>query len=172
MVAEAGEAMRVLVIFSDGEEAYSKDNVARTVQAATERNIRLYPVLLHNPLEEPKRAAGRHASDGGVSESGRGVRADRNTAALARPNFAANQQHAIFLGLGRETGGSEYIRHAPGKDVINDVLKKVARELESTYVAGYYPQVPPGEKREHSVQAGLVSKARGKLRGAARKAVY
>ncbi len=162
MASQKGEAIRTMVIFSDGEEPSSKDNIAQTVQVAAERNIRLYPVLLHNPLEDQGRRAG---------QSGYGTNAGRNTAVVGRPNTARDQQHAMFLSLAQGTGGADYMRQSPGNDVINDVLRKVALQLESTWVAGYYPEAS-SEKREHSVQVRLLSGDRRKLLGGTRTVVY
>lgn len=157
MMSGRAGAVRQMIIFSDGETPFSQANVDRTVQVANERNIRLYPVLLHNPLSEPK--------DG--SHRGHGARGPL----LPPVKPALDQQHGAFLRLAGETGGAEYLRLSPGSDVINDVLKNVMIELEATYVAGYYPK-PDGGQRPHSVQVRLVSGSRGKLRGGARKIVY
>ena len=75
-----------------------------------------------------------------------------------------------FLELAGATGGKQ-IKGFMGTDVLPAVLKSVAIEIRSDYLAGFYVPAEGGRKR-HDVQVVLRSKDKGRVYGGSRTIVY
>jgi hypothetical protein len=85
------------------------------------------------------------------------------------PMGAAESVHD-FLGLAPATGGREF-KAFMGIDVLPSILKAVAGEVRSGYIAGFYVPASGGKKR-HQIEVVLRAKDRGRLYGGSRTIVY
>jgi len=87
----------------------------------------------------------------------------------ATPASAAESVHD-FMALAGETGGKEF-QGFMGMDVPSLVLKAVAGEMRTSYIAGLYVPASDAKKR-HQVEVVLRSRDRGKLYGGTRILVH
>jgi VWFA-related protein len=71
-----------------------------------------------------------------------------------------------FMNLASSTGGREF-QGLMGADVLPSILKALAGEIRSGYVAGFYVPVSGGQKR-HKIEVVLRSKDQGRLYGGSR----
>lgn len=75
-----------------------------------------------------------------------------------------------FLSLASATGGRTF-QGFMGTDVLPNILKSLAREIRSDYIAGFY--VPSsGDQKRHHIEVVLRSKDRGRLYGGSRTLVH
>jgi VWFA-related protein len=134
-----GNAVRMMVVFSDGESAYRGDALRgpEAVNAALETGTAIYPALLL-------------------------------TGGLARAKESVSVQK--FLELAERTGGRSF--SGPMDDrIVPSILQSMAAEIQSSYVAGYYPRASDA-KSQHVVQVGLTNKERGEINGGMRILVH
>jgi VWFA-related protein len=73
----------------------------------------------------------------------------------------------MFDSLGPQTGGRSFRGRLSLDDTFPELLRWVATEIRSTYVAGYYPSTAGGTK-QHKAQVVLASKDRGQVIGGTR----
>ena len=71
-----------------------------------------------------------------------------------------------FMNLASATGGRE-LQGLMGVDVLPSILKALAREIRSGYIAGFYVPVS-GEQKRHKIEVVLRSKDQGRLYGGSR----
>jgi hypothetical protein len=75
-----------------------------------------------------------------------------------------------FIDLAERTGGHEY-RGPMNDEIVPSILKSMALEIQSSYVAGYYPQASDS-KSKHVVQVGLRNHERGEISGGTRILIH
>jgi hypothetical protein len=133
--------IRMLVIFSDGESAWPGDE--NRVAEATRVAEESGTVIF--PVMLNKSAAADHSMD------------------------SADSIHD-FMNLAASTGGKGF-QGFMGTDVLPSVLKSLASEIRSEYVAGFYVPVS-GEAKRHRIEVVLRSKDQGRLYGGSRTLVH
>jgi VWFA-related protein len=109
MTAGGHDALRILVVFSDGESTRTGDESRDTEAAAAARElgVAVYPVLLSRP----------------------------GAAATMERQIVSVQK---FVDLARSTGGESTVT-LDGEEVLPRVLRAVASRVQFEYVAGYHP---------------------------------
>jgi VWFA-related protein len=75
-----------------------------------------------------------------------------------------------FMGLASATGGKEF-QGLMGADVLPTVLKSVAGEIRSEYIAGFYVPIT-GQQKRHQIEVVLRSKDQGRLYGGSRILIH
>lgn len=159
VAASGGNAVRMLVIFSDGESTARGDDIRdeEAIQAALDRGIALYPVTLSNSLAgaAPVRST-----------------APPDPAGAVYSNWPMRRAASInkFEQLAAATGGMKF-EAISNADVLPAILKKMARHIQYDYVAGFYPPSSGGTAR-HKVEVVLRAKDRGRILGGTRTVVH
>ncbi|MGA3099065.1 MAG: tetratricopeptide repeat protein [Bryobacteraceae bacterium] len=141
--ANGGAAVRMMVIFSDGQADY--DDVGRfedAVGAAQELGIALYPVLLRSRSAD-------------LDDIGSGI-----------PAFVWESMDK-YRDLGNRTGGVSFTVLATG-GVLPAILGAIAQHIRYDYVAGFYPPASGATRKRHTVEVSLRSGRKGKLTGGKR----
>jgi VWFA-related protein len=132
------EAVRMIVPVSDGLPFGDGGTPASTVNAAKRAGIALYPALIYSL---------RSRGTGRASEW---------------------QEQLEFLGTAAQTGGRAFeFGGTSADDLMEQILKGIATEIRTEYVAGYYP-ASTGTPRVHKVQVVLKDATRGRIVGGAR----
>ncbi len=158
--AASGEsAVRILVIFSDGESTTPGDDGrdGEAIQAAQDRGIALYPVTLSNSL------AGEIGHRMGPNYDPIG---NTSTSWEMRREVSVNK----FQLLAAATGGLKFDM-VSNADAVSSILKKMASQIQYDYVAGFYPSSSGWTKRRN-VEVVLRDKDRGRIVGGTRSVVH
>ncbi len=145
-------ALRLLVVFSDGESTTPGDQgaIGSVVQAAQRAGVAIYPVQLSAIPPASQAPRPRPTARNGS------VRAQT----LASEALDARVSVAAFQRL-EQTGGKGFVK-VPNASVLPSVLQTIAGTLRETYVAGYTPQA--GEApRERRVRVTLRDASAGKV---------
>jgi Ca-activated chloride channel family protein len=153
--AAPGDAVRIIVVISDGIATPELAKADDAVAAARAGGIPVFPVLVN-----------AHPSQGvGLVAVGRLV-----TAAGAVSSIEILQ--SAFTALGGATGGRafEFKGRGPG-DLVHRILTHIAGEIRDEYVAGYNP-THNGQHTKHRVEIVLKNANRGNLVGGIRDVEY
>jgi len=157
--ASGAAAVRMLVIFSDGESTTPGDDIrdGEAIQAAQDRGVALYPVTLSNTMagEMPDHYTGPPNPSRDVYSSW----PMRRVGSINR-----------FKQLARATGGMQF-EAISNADVLASILKRMARQIQFDYVAGFYPPNSGGTTR-HKVEVVLRDKSRGQVLGGTRTVIH
>ena len=133
--ANGGAAVRMMVIFSDGQADYDDiGGYGGAVDAAKRLGIALYPVLL--PSAEAPGSFG-----------------DRLSESMEK-----------FQELGSRTGGESFAV-ADTKGLLPTILSAIAQRIRYDYVAGFYPSTPGATRKRRNVEVSLRSSAKGQITG-------
>lgn len=153
-------ALRMLVVFSDGESTTPGDQgaIGSVLHAAQRAGVAIYPVQLSAILSANQAPRPRPAARNG------GVRAQR----LASEALDARVSVAAFQRL-EQTGGKGFVKETNAR-VLPSVLHTIAGTLRETYVAGYTAQAGAAP-RERKVRVPLRDAALGKVIGGTRLVV-
>ncbi|MGD1094379.1 MAG: VWA domain-containing protein [Bryobacteraceae bacterium] len=141
--------VRMLVIFSDGQStsANDVDQVVAATRLANQSGTALFPVMIGElPMADKEVRLTRYPIASSISD---------------------------FLKLAPSTGGKILagFTEGGGGPSLPFVLKSLANEIRSDYVAGFYlPR--SGEQKPHKIEVVLRSKDRGRLDGANRIIVH
>ena len=152
-------AIRILVVFSDGETNKERDseNGERVARLAREAGVAIYPVFTGPPMDMRQPVAARRSTSGGMNELSGAAR--RMTVASAAAEFARLTQ----------TGGRSFTK-VNGADLLPLLLGEISKTVKESYVAGYQPAA--GEKvRARRVQVALRDAERGLVIGGSRTVV-
>ena len=142
-------AIRILVVFSDGETNPNRDSEtkASVERLAREAGVAIYPVFTGAPMNMDQPRGGH-----------------RGGAFRMRLAFSA----ADFQRLA-DTGGRSFTK-INGADLLPRLLGEIAKTVKESYVAGYQPAA--GEKaRARKVQVALRDPERGSVIGGSRTVV-
>ena len=142
-------AIRILVVFSDGETNRDRDSATKeTVErSAREAGVAIYPVFTGPPIRMAQPRGGHNGS-------------------LFRMTLAYSA--ADFQRLA-DTGGRSFTK-VNGADLLPLLLGEIAKTVKESYVAGYQPV--EGEKaRARQVQVALRDPERGMVIGGSRTVV-
>jgi VWFA-related protein len=151
-----GDAIRMVVIFSDGEAnpRADSDSSDKTVGDAQELGVALYPVTLEGvPMES--------AQMSGLPQS-------------PKPIYLTAQDavsRARFAGLGKSTGGQGF-EAAVSTEVLPEILRSIGHQIRFEYVVGYYYPAGSGSGKRRRVTVTWSGKGRGEIMGGTRVVVY
>jgi VWFA-related protein len=154
-----GNAIRMVVIFSDGEANPRADSDLsdNTVGDAQELGVALYPVTLEGaPMESAQMSGTPQLS------------------AIPKPIYLTAQDavsRARFAGLGKSTGGQGF-EAAISTEVLPEILRSIGRQIRFEYVAGYYHPAGSGSGKRRRVTVTWSGKGRGEILGGTRVVVY
>jgi VWFA-related protein len=117
---------------------------------------------------------GESASLGDESRADEATRAARESGTALFPvmlNKSGASMDSVdsihdFMNLAPATGGRE-LQGLMGVDVLPSILKALAREIRSGYIAGFYVPVS-GEPKRHKIEVVLRAKDQGRLYGGSR----
>jgi VWFA-related protein len=153
-------ALRMLVVFSDGEVWSPADRAASggAVDAAKKAGVAIYPVEL-------AALAGRMSSVRLTGEGSMG----RTPVRAPRGEFTRMDSMREYQSLAERTGGVGLSRVA-NSTAVETVLRNVAGRLRGLYVASYQPAAsdPP---RRRQVRVVLQDRSQGKIVGGTREVV-
>ncbi len=141
--ANGGAAVRMMVIFSDGQADY--DDLERyedAVAAALKFGIALYPVSLRPP------GANLAEAQGGI------------------PPYIWESMDK-YRNLAKRTGGVSFAAPAT-RDLLPAILSAIAQHIRYDYVAGFYPSAPGATPKRHSVEVSLRAGNKGQITGGKR----
>jgi VWFA-related protein len=156
-----GDAIRMVVIFSDGESYPLDDSnlCNKAVSDAQELGVALYPVTLK----------------GVPSQSGPMPIGPPPSSPNPMPTYGAALDRELstnlFAGLGRLTGGQAFAS-APSTEVLPNILRSLGREIRYEYVVGYYYPAGSGSGKRRRVTVSWSGKGRGEIMGGTRMIVY
>lgn len=152
-------ATRLMIVFSDGL-ATSKTKSEDAVKIARAHGIPLYPVVLgHLRVIQQGQVSGRPGFE--------------NPRALERQARAMDKEWQMreFADTAAPTGGRSFDPPLLNEMVVREILKSVVRDVQTEYIAGYYPA--SGEtRRTHKVEVVLRDKNAGKIYGGVRTVVH
>jgi VWFA-related protein len=148
--ASGGDAVRMMVIFSDGL-ANSPDlgHYEAAVGAAQELGIALYPVML------------------GTEDRNVPLAPTAVPIPVPRPSDYSSLARKRFLSLAEHTGGRRF-EFFGSKNVLATVLRDIAEHIRYDYVVGFYPSASDGTGKQHTVEVSLRSKDKGQIIGGKR----
>jgi VWFA-related protein len=93
-----------------------------------------------------------------------------NKSAAAGSSMDSAESVHEFMSLAQETGGKGF-QGFMGTDVLPQILKALAGEIRSDYMAGFYARVS-GEPKRHRIEVVLRSKEQGRLYGGSRVLIH
>jgi VWFA-related protein len=141
--ANGGNAVRMMVIFSDGQADYDDlDRYEDAIGAAQALGIALYPVLLQSP----------NANLDGIQGN--------------LPTYVWESMEK-YQNLARRTGGKSFTAAAT-QNALPAILSAIAQHIRYDYVAGFYPSVSGATRKRRSVEVSMRSKNRGQITGGKR----
>jgi VWFA-related protein len=155
-----GNAIRMVVIFSDGE-AYPADDTGfwgKAVRDVQELGVALYPVTL----------------EGGPTESlplSALPQSPVMAAPVARTGLDAATSRSLFAELGKLTGGRAF-KDTVSADVLPSILRTLGRQIRFEYVVGYYYSPGSGSGKRRRVTVTWSGAGRGEIMGGSRLVVY
>jgi VWFA-related protein len=136
--ANGGNAVRMMVIFSDGQADYDDlDRYEDAAGAAERLGISLYPVLL-----QPA-----------------GLQGDI-------PSYLWESMEK-YQNLAKRTGGESFTA-PPARGLLPAILSAIAQYIRYDYVAGFYPSAPGATRKRRTVEVSLRSGSRGRITGGKR----
>jgi len=154
-------AVRMLVVFSNGETVRSTDTLTyqRVVATARETGVAIYPVYTGpaTGLAGPGPESIQRPTRDGMAEM---IRLNR----IMGEKFASSE----FMRLS-ETGGQQFSK-IRGADILPTILRHISKTAKTAYVAGYQPAAGDAE-RERQVKVVLRDKDRGRIVGGNRTVV-
>jgi VWFA-related protein len=167
-----GAAVRIVVAVSTGRTdqgsssaAAQQERYQRAVSIAQQANIAAYPVMLIGSLAtQDATPAAAPLSPGTRVRSG------------PLPTQTDIQESTVlrtvgnFVDLGSVTGGRRF-EVLSGGNMLPTVLKQIADDFRSEYVAGFQVS-PSGEKKRHKIEVVMRNKERGRISSAALNLVY
>jgi VWFA-related protein len=146
--AEAGQATRMLVVFSDGFPT-TNTRPEEAVSVLSELGIPVYPVVLGH-ADLAARRAGQQ---------------------LGWPQMA-EMFMADFASLAELTGGRSFDPPVIDVAVVREILAAMAGQVLCEYVVGFQPGESPAAPRPHRLQVKLRSKDLGTVRGGFRTVTH
>lgn len=152
-------AIRILVVFSNGETSGTRDGQTAVTVArlARESRVAIYPVFTGPPLSLRQPGASRPSTSGGMDEL---------TALAGRMRRAYSAADFVRLA---DTGGRSFTK-VNGADLLPQLLGEIAKTVKDSYVAGYQPGA--GEQaRARQVRVELRDPERGVVIGGSRVVV-
>jgi len=155
-----GNAIRMVVVFSDGEAYPAADTGlwGKAVRDAQELGVALYPVTLESESMEslPSSALPQTSTIVGANDH---VALDK---AASRDRFAQ---------LGKLTGGQAF-EGTVSAEVLPNILRSLGRQIRMEYVVGYYYPAGSGSGKRRQVTVTWSGPARGDIVGGTRTVVY
>jgi VWFA-related protein len=153
-------ALRMLVVFSDGESSSLGDRGASNgaVDTARKAGVAIYPVEL--AALAGRMSASRMSGEGSLGRTP--VRAPRG-------EFTRMDSTREYQSMAERTGGVGFSRVA-NATAVETVLRSVAARLRGVYVASYQPELEE-RPRERRVRVELRDKSLGRVTGAVRSVI-
>ena len=178
--SRGGTVTRLMVVLSDGFST-TKALPRKAIEAARRYGITLYPVILgHDRLSRRASGAGggkaanpktRNVWGGqrlpGIGDPGRGGSVQQRQ---AQTHYQENQM-ADFAEIGEQTGGRSFDPQTVNSLIIRAILGAVVAQVETEYVAGYYPSGEGNKNKKPSkveVKFAKNAKVKGKIHGGRR----
>lgn len=164
-----GAAVRLVVVFSSGQTdqgSFSADDqqklYQRTVDIAQRANINLYPAVLIPKLATQDATPGNAP----LTKKGSGPQVTSSEmSAITALRVAGN-----FANLGPTTGGKR-IEILSAGNMLPTVLKALADEMRTEYVAGFEVS-PSSQRKKHKIEVVIKNKDRGKVTTGGLNLVY
>ncbi|HZL49451.1 MAG TPA: VWA domain-containing protein [Terracidiphilus sp.] len=126
------EGRKALVVFSDGEDRGSKENLNDAIDAADHANLAVYTIYFKGQQE---RGANEGFPGGGGRRGG-----DRQSDIDGRK---------IMEKIATRTGGRFF--EAKKKDNLEDIYNQIAEELRGQYLLSYTPDKPDNDEEFHKI---------------------
>ena len=155
-----GNAIRWMVIFSDGESYPASDTAlwGKALNDAQDLGVNLYPVTLEGPRT--------------VSSA---LSAQPQPLEMAAPMPRAGLDGAVSRGrfeeLGKLTGGQSF-HEVVSTGVLPGILRSLGRQIRFEYVVGYYHPAGGGSSKRRNVTVNWSGRSRGEILGGTRTVVY
>jgi VWFA-related protein len=144
------EGRKALVVFSDGEDRGSKENLNDAIDAADHANVAIYTVYFKGEQERQlsdgfpggRRGGGYPGGGGGYPGGGGGGR---------RPSSGGSSIDGkkIMEEIATRTGGRYF--EAKKKDNLEEIYNSIAEELRGQYLLSYTPDKPDNDSEFHKV---------------------
>ena len=165
MAAGAGNATRLMLVFSDGFPS-TTTGPEDILPGLNELGIAVYPVALgHQRLVE----RGKAIRESGYNGSAVLSEAARN--GLQRIQ-AQELQIMEFTSLGESTGARSFDPPAINLLMLQNILGFMVGQVQCEYVVGFSPDGSSGPPTMHRLEVRLRSKDLGKLLGGARTVIH
>ena len=148
------DGRKALVVFSDGEDRGSKENLNDAIDAADHANLAVYTVYFKGEQERSQSgfpgSGGRHGgTGGGWPGSGGGGGYPGGGGRRGGDSQPSIDGKKIMEQIATRTGGRYF--EAKKKDNLEEIYNAIAEELRGQYLLTYTPDRPDNDEEFHKV---------------------